>query len=259
MRYRPLGSSPEDDRLGRYIPDDWRHVEEFPVRPLLARADFEAVEKVHRLPYWHWSHDQGSEGACVGFGGAMALAIINTQERRSKGLKVVTRRYDPWWLWDRSKERDEWPETNPGDSEGTSVRASMDVLRDLGAVVYDKRRTRSEPELAEGIHENRWAENVDEMRACIGRGVPISIGVNWYANFDRPEGTGRDMWIGRGDLGRVRGGHCVCIYGASDRRQAFRVKNSWGRDYPLVWLPYETMQRLLDEYGEATIITDRIV
>ena len=39
-----------------------------------------------------------------------------------------------------------------------------------------------------------------------------------------------------------------------------KLTNSWGRGYPLVWVPYDTLQRLLDgiQYpGEATIITDR--
>ena len=30
MRYRPLGSDPADPRLGRFIPDDWQHVERYP-------------------------------------------------------------------------------------------------------------------------------------------------------------------------------------------------------------------------------------
>jgi hypothetical protein len=42
--------------------------------------------------------------------------------------------------------------------------------------------------------------------------VPIAIGINWYANFDDPvrDPTGH-YWIGRGPLGQVRGGHCVCL------------------------------------------------
>jgi hypothetical protein len=42
--------------------------------------------------------------------------------------------------------------------------------------------------------------------------VPVILGVNWYSNFDNPkqDGQGR-WWIGRGDLGNVRGGHCVCL------------------------------------------------
>lgn len=29
------------------------------------------------------------------------------------------------------------------------------------------------------------------------------------------------------DLGGIRGGHCVCVYGASDRRQAVKFVNNW--------------------------------
>ena len=56
--------------------------------------------------------------------------------------------------------------------------------------------------------------------------------------------------------GPLDGGHCVCIYGASDERQAFKFVNNWGMGYPLTWIPYETMQLLLNQYGEATLITD---
>ena len=49
----------------------------------------------------------------------------------------------------------------------------------------------------------------------------------------------------------------MCLYGASDERQAFKLKNSWGPEYPLVWMPYDTLQRLIDEHGEVAIVTDR--
>ena len=124
--------------------------------------------------------------------------------------------------------------------------------------------------LADGIEANKWANTVDEVRACIKAGTPVVIGVNWYAKFDEPEYDGRlkRWWIGRGSLGRLRGGHCVCLYGAWDKQQAFIGVNNWGEPttndsgqliggYPRFLLPYDTFQRLLNEDGEATIITDR--
>ena len=41
--------------------------------------------------------------------------------------------------------------------------------------------------------------------------VPLALGINWYTNFDEPQLDGRTYWIGRGDLGRIRGGHCICV------------------------------------------------
>lgn len=227
--------------LGRREPRDFKHVEKYPLSALPLSATPPVVNKTLTLPTWHWTHDQGVQGACVGFGASMMMSMLNRK------------RYDPHWLWNESKKIDEWTDTNPGDNNGTSVRAACDVLRDQGhARKWSGRTYPVDP--AEGITENRWATTVDEMRAGIAAGIPITIGVNWYTNFDRPEDGG---WIGRGDLGRVRGGHAVCLYGASDRLGAFRLKNSWGRDFPLAWLGYKTMERLLGESGEACLVTDR--
>jgi hypothetical protein len=88
-------------------------------------------------------------------------------------------------------------------------------------------------------------------------GTPVVLGVNWYGNFDHPAKKGSRWWIGEGELGDIRGGHCICVYRASDAMQAVGIVNNWGTNYPLVMLPYATLQRLLDEQGEATMITDR--
>jgi hypothetical protein len=230
--------------LGRRTPPDFAHVDKYPARAVLRPVDH--VERTLRLPQWHWTWDQGSEGACVGYGSSMMMSLLNA------------RRYDPRWLWDQAKLIDDWPETNPGDNNGTSVRAACDVLRTQGhvRVLAGKPRPVSS---ADGIAANRWATTVDEIRASIAAGVPVAIGVDWLQNFDRPVSEGRDWWIGRAgwESTPVRGGHCVCLYGASDRRQALRVKNSWGRGYPLVWLPYEAMERLLARDGEACLVSDR--
>jgi len=243
--------------LGRREPLDRTHEEKYPVRAV-GISGVSNVNLVMELPYFHWEWDQGQEGACVGFGGCMTATVRNLYDRRVKGVKPYTHRYDPWWLWNEAKKIDPWPDTNPGDHNGTSVAASMDVMRTQGLIKVDGRS--NTPNIAYGIESNHWARTVDEMRACIARHQPISIGVDWHTNFDRPQAdASNEYWIGRGDWAAttVRGGHCVCVYGASDRRQAFRIKNSWGRSYPLVWLPYSTMQTLLDRGGEATIITDR--
>jgi len=241
--------------LGRREPQDWEHVEKYPyrsVQPLTAIT----TNRVLKLPVFHSTWDQGREGACVGFGTSMMMSIINEAQARTAGQSPYTHRYDPRWLWNEAKKIDAWPDTNPGDSNGTSVRAACDVLRDQGHVRVVS--SKDQPvDLSQGITTNRWATAVDEIRTSISLGVPCSIGVNWYSNFDNPVRKGTEYWIGNGDLGSVRGGHCVCVYGASDARQAVRIENSWGKSYPLVWMPYATLARLLGENGEATTITDR--
>lgn len=246
--------------LGRRVPTDFQHIEKFPFSAVAPNTVPE-VNWIAKLPSWHLTHDQGNEGACEGFGNAMMMAILNGQQT---GTSV---RYNPWWLWDRAKMIDEWPDTNPGDDNGTSGRAVCEVMRTAGNVpikqvgvqpAYAPTIASKVGDMASGINAYRWATTVDQMRTGLASHIPIAIGVNWYSGFDAPvQHADGSMWMERKVRDTVRGGHCVCVYGASDARQAFRVKNSWGRAYPLVWLSYKTMQGLLAEAGEAALVTDR--
>lgn len=262
--------------LGRRKPPDFEHVEKYPFSAVQA----ETVAKVERtlaLPSWHWSHDQGQEGSCVGHGVAFERAISNSTQNRLLRLIRPARRYNPLHLWNEAKKIDVWPDTNPGDDQGTSVRAAYDVARLSGCQTVTSMRMMGEtpvavnpkPEdtslldlmLPHGVQANRWATTVDEVRTAISQGNPVAIGVDWYAGFDSGGliQQGREWFLRTPmlGLGRLRGGHCVCLYGASDRREAFKVKNSWGRDYPLAWMPYTTLEKLLVDDGEACLQTDR--
>lgn len=99
------------------------------------------------LASWYTYYNQGSEGACVGFGSSRMMSLLNRKQ------------YDARWLWNQAKVIDEWPDTNPGDDEGTSVRAAMDVLRLSGHVKKGSKIVNGN----EGIIENRWATNIDDL------------------------------------------------------------------------------------------------
>jgi hypothetical protein len=227
-----------------------------------------AVERILHKPGWLPSHDQGREGSCVGHAVALERAIVNTAELPGRQW----RRYDPIAIWRAAKAIDEWSFTKPEDDNGTSVRAAYEIARTVGlarvrtmklgglngnpAPVYY--RDGSRVDLDAGVSEYRWARTVDEIRAAIQARVPVAIGVSWYSGFDDPELRGRERWLpSLAKAGRVRGGHAVTLAGASDRRQAFYLVNSWGRDYPPVWLPYDVMGALLRRRGEAALVTDR--
>jgi hypothetical protein len=96
-------------------------------------------------------YDQGVQGSCVGFGISRMMTILN-------GGKLYLAR----WLWDKAKAQDEWAETNPGDDEGTSVRAGLDVLR---------RRDQLAGSPGEGIAVNRWATSTQDALNALGYGA----------------------------------------------------------------------------------------
>lgn len=252
--------------LGRKVPTDWEHVESYPARALLLDPSHPlsvapaGTEKGLGLPWWWEQHDQGQEGACVGFGCSSMQSITNHRQRLLATGRDITYRYESRWLYLEAQLIDEWTETPP--EEGTSVRAGCEILRSVGHRRV-QRSVAGVPLLEHGISAYRWATTVDEIRAAIYSDLAVAIGVNWYSNFDNPQlisplsGAAPEWWIGGGNLGYVRGGHCVCIYRMSDRRQAFRFMNSWGDSYPPMWIPYTVMERLLDEWGEAALISDR--
>jgi hypothetical protein len=74
-------------------------------------------------PAWWSFYDQGDLGACVGFSTARALSLL------TRG------RWNPTWIWNEAKKIDPWPDTNPGDNEGTDVNSAMKVLLAQGAPI----------------------------------------------------------------------------------------------------------------------------
>ncbi len=251
--------------LDRRIPTDFSHVEKHRLlssHPEIAATPFE-VEEILPIPRQYAErYDQGVEGACVGFGESWAMSILNR------------RLYDARWLYHEAQLVDEWEDTPP--AEGTSLRAGFDILRTSGHRRIYANKTRP-VEVQQGIHSNKWTTLVDEVRGSINAGIPAVLGVNWYRQFSSPKVVprldengkqkvffGQALWdhiigpAGFGSWGQVDGGHCICLVGASDRRQAFALCNTWGKSYPfIVWLPYSSYERLMREDGETGIIIDR--
>jgi len=227
--------------LGRRVPQDFDHVDKYPLSALpaeeqpknvpvvigvswfsnfdtpikdgrnywIGRGDLGTQRGGHCVclkpkgvtdptPWWEY-YNQGREGACVGFGASRMMSMLNRK------------RYDARWLWNESKIIDQWPDTNPGDTNGTSVRSACDILRDRGhrRVVAGK----STPEaVSDGIAANRWATSIDEVLSALG----------------------------------------------TPDRDYVEVLNSWGKAYPhIVRLPASTLDLLLRDDGEIALVVDR--
>lgn len=260
-----------DHPLGRLTPTDFEHVDKYPYAAL-GLPTIELASRTLTLPGWLASHDQGREGSCVGHGIVLERAVTNAMQKKAAGVYPFSR-YDPIDVWDRAKTLDEWDVTNPGDNNGTSVRAGYQGCRDAGLRPVHRMTLEngiptpggeSDLSLEWGVTVYRWATTVDEVRTVLAAGQAVVIGTNWYTGFDKPTRGTRSYWLpnvetaaGLAALGTIRGGHCVTLTAVSDTRQAFKLINSWGRSYPAVWLPYPTLERLLTEDGEVALVTDR--
>jgi len=240
---------PQGRGLGRRTPASFVHVERARVRAMLMET-VPVVERSLDVPvqYVPW-YDQGAVGACTGFSASWMMSILNR------------RKYLAMKLYERAQQIDEWDDTPP--AEGSSVHAAMQVLLTEGHWRYF-RGLEKLLGINEGIADVRWATTVDELRTIIAKGTPFVLGINWYDEFFSPQYirttkgiNAGEWWIGRAQWGSVAGGHAICGWAASDKRQAFRLVNTWGHDYPRPWISYTSVQRLLDEAGEAAVVTDR--
>jgi hypothetical protein len=211
-------------KLGRLIPSDFSHVEKYPLRREMIAAINPApvtvgvnwysafdnpvkqsngqwwvkskslgtirgghcvcMPHVDKEPYsWYQFYDQGNEGACVGYGSSRMMGLLNRS------------RYDAPWLWDRAKEVDEWPDTNVGDNNGTSVRAAMDVLRTIGHIQWGK----DKPDPKNGIAANRWATNVDDLFSVLQNDTYKKLGAipffnSWGKAYPRKVWVPCEIW-----------------------------------------------------------------
>lgn len=171
----------KDSRLARFVPTDSEHIDKYPLTaatmpaavPIIIGVDWYSnfdnpvkdkdgswwigkdknnlgfIRGGHAvcIPHdskldsygWYEFYNQGMEGACCGFAASRMMSLLNR------------RRYDARYAWNWAKANDEWADTNPGDNNGTSVRAVLDYLRTQG----HKMMKWQLPNTGEGIAANR--------------------------------------------------------------------------------------------------------
>lgn len=141
-------------------------------------------------------------------------------------------RADPFKVYDRAQELDEFPDTPP--AGGSSVRAAQKALQELGFVT-----------------EYRWTQDVSVIVQTILALGPVQLGTNFYVGMEQPASDG---WIGDPFAGGVAGGHAYVLNGVNAKRGWVRMKNSWGRGWGHgghARFTLQALDRLMAEDGEA--------
>jgi hypothetical protein len=230
------GSIVYDPRLDRLKQFDEKS-RAFPVRMTLTA---EQVKKPRGYtwgcPFWF---NQGREGRCVEYG------IVHEAGARPALVKAMLLEQilaDKLIYWPAQRE-DQWPGGSyPGATpkyEGTSVLAGVKVAVRLGL-----------------YKEYRWAFGLDDLILAVGYKGPAILGVDWYEGmFDTDD---------KGFIhvsGGIAGGHAILCNGVSVSKRAFRLHNSWGKDWGVngeAWLSFADMEKLLHDQGEACIPSVRL-
>ena len=167
--------------------------------------------------------DQGSEGACVGFGWSGELGC--------EPERYVVSDASAFELYHEAQKLDQWPGE---DYEGTSVLAGAKALKRRGQLL-----------------EYRWAFGIDDVRDAILTHGPVVLGIPWYDGmYDAPGGR---VTVS----GSVVGGHCILATGYRDGY--FMLRNSWGPSWGVsgdAEITDHDLGYLLAQDGEACVATD---
>lgn len=256
-----------EHRFGRRSPSSWDHVSKYGLADhanIVIPANVETTLPFH--PDLKRAYDQDGKNACVGASEAQQQAWFNSQRNGDEFASILG--YDWIWLWERAKAVDEFNDTNPGDNNGTSVRAGFDVLRTMGlATLTRKGRERRQPKpIADaGIESNYWITSVDQGRAIVALGRPFICGTLFTVAMENPQPKdGHFRMPEHEDFRHIAGGHAWGVYGALDSRQCFLMPNTWGLKWPdpsgkelFAEVPYSLMAQLLDRDGELGVAVDR--
>jgi C1A family cysteine protease len=138
---------------------------------------------------------------------------------------------------------------------GTQLSTTLDLLRDVGAVPIDeyvfdagsctRQPTAAELQRAATFRIKGWshfdAADLNAIKGQLARGVPVLFGLATSRPFERFHGDTVFNDATKGD-----GSHAMIVIGYDDARQAFRIQNSWGRDWGdggYAWVAYDFWKR----------------
>lgn len=202
----------------------------FPIRGVIRKA----AKRKNRLWQVGPILDQGSEGACVGFGwtaeGLASPVRVDLTRLKARAPKEPNKFAQ--YIYAFAKTIDEFDGV---DYEGTSVLAGAKSMQTFGL-----------------LKEYRWAFSMDEVIDGILVRGPVVLGIPWYESmYEAPKGILKVS-------GEQVGGHCILAVGYKvypGGEDAVILQNSWGKSWGingLAEIKVSELAKLLKD-GEACL------
>ena len=240
--------------------EDWRP-DNAAAAGLLAAAAAIPPSKDLRQSWWAVG-DQGTTGACVGF--ATADSVLRWHYVKV-GWITTNDLLSPRYVWMAAKETDPFtsPPTTFIETDGTSLKAALDIARKYGAVKDDvlpftgKVLYTGEAQTFYAIAAQmkiasyfNLGRNIVNWRTWLANNGPILTRLDVDATWDAVDSTG---WLDLYQPGTARGGHAVALVGYAPDR--FIVRNSWGTSWGDKGFAYASIAYAQAAFTEAYGVT----
>lgn len=181
--------------------------------------------------------DQGSDGACVGFGWTTEAMSTPIRFRPSPYSLNEANRF-AFDRYHEAQQLDEYASTPP--EQGSSVNGGAKAMRAKGYITGW-----------------RWHRSVDDIIDALITDGPQVMGSSWLAGMFDPDEHGIIH-----ATGQSAGGHCYCLTGYRTRYygvECVRLRNSWG-GWGLngdAFLPVDDLRALWSDGAECAMPVGR--
>lgn len=207
---------------------------------------------------------QGPYSTCVGFACGYYLRTI--MEARSRGLssrsQIVPIAFSPGYVYEKAKSSKDYD-----CSQGISLVQALEVMKEFGSTPFRQypypscgKSTRKADHVARTFRiagYNRIFQTKDTpsdktryLKQALAGGQPVVIGLVAPASFYFTRSTWQPA-PGDNPSDPKLTGHALCVIGYDDQKDAFRVINSFGKNWAdggYCWITYQDMGRFV-RYG----------
>lgn len=216
-------------------------------------------DKVDLSSHFPKPRDQGDQGSCVGWAVGYAARAYYSQAVERKSLRDRANIPSPAYIFNSIRI------DRPNCEGGSSIYKALNLLKNgslsLKAFPYSDKscpRPSSQQEAnATGFRIADWRyvnhENLDQVKGELAQGNPVIISMKTRKGFHRLRGNR----VYDKDNTESTGFHAITVTGYDERKQAFRLINSWGTrwgDKGYAWMSYDAFRR--DARGAYSIRVD---
>ena len=196
---------------------------------------------------------QGNQGSCVGWAVGYAARSYYVAKTEGRNIRNTQNIPSPAYIYNALHD----PSENC--DSGISILNALRLLRSGGAASlaeYPYSDSTCAPPSktirvrASDFRISHWNRvdhtRLDQVKAALARGNPVVIGMLMTVGLDQLRRG--EIYYGQGSP--EPGGHAMSIVGYDERRQAFKVINSWGTQWAddgFGWIDYQVFRRFARE------------